>query len=123
MHEKEAVLLGSQAEFGSSACLRHLADILHNLRPALLGPAMEMTTLESLGQLRYALDAVARVVYDIFLDCGEEPKITGDLKELLHVAQEICQTPEVSWAKSVPLCSKRECVCAVCEMSNASLIQ
>ena len=99
MHEKEAVLLGNQAEFGSSACLRHLADILHNLRPALLGPAMEMTTLESLGQLRYALEALARVLYVLFLDCNEEPTIIDDLKELLRVAQEICQTPGVTWAK------------------------
>lgn len=73
--------------------------MLHDLRRTMQAPAMELTTLFSLGRLRYALASCAHILHMTFVEPQGAQEMTEDLKDLLIEVMRFCQYTETDMPK------------------------
>jgi hypothetical protein len=98
-HEHEIIHYGDKPDGHNAEWLKFLIDLLWTLQPALKGSSMLLTALESIGQLRYVLDALARVIYDTFLESQEDIAVTQELATLLKDVLWVCDQYKIPWGK------------------------
>ncbi|KAK7465937.1 hypothetical protein BaRGS_00037515, partial [Batillaria attramentaria] len=101
-HEKEAVdesrsRAGDESSFESQC--RYVKDLLHAVRMVLDSSPMELQTLTSLGRLRYALGAFARILHESVVKPEEHPAFTMQLKDLFIEASNVCAMSSTEWPK------------------------
>nr|KAG5687644.1 hypothetical protein BaRGS_008127 [Batillaria attramentaria] len=99
-HEKEAVdesrsRAGDESSFESQC--RYVKDLLHAVRMVLDSSPMELQTLTSLGRLRYALGAFARILHESVVKPEEHPAFTMQLKDLFIEASNVCAMSSTEW--------------------------
>lgn len=100
-HEEEIMIFGEHPKASDPDWLNHVKKVFYNLQPALCGPLKQLDSLHSMGQLRYALDALSRIIYETFLSEMEENEvvITSELEKLFRVAKEVCGETRATWGK------------------------
>ena len=79
--------------------LLSLADALHDLIRRQRAPSAVLSSLYSLGHLRYVLDACAHILHDTFVASEGSPNISEELEDLLSELQLACQNNATDWPK------------------------
>ncbi|KAK7494871.1 hypothetical protein BaRGS_00013998, partial [Batillaria attramentaria] len=99
-HEEEAVKAEGRASLSRDP-QQHLflSEMIHDLRHTLRSPSIELTTLYSLGRLRYTLDACARILHDVFVASGGTPVLTAELEDLLAEIELFLRHTKGDWPK------------------------
>ena len=95
-HEQDAL---TSADLSREEQLLSLADMLRDLIRGLRALPMVLTSLYSLGRLRYALNACAHILHDTFVAPGGLPVISEELENLLFELQLACQNDATDWQK------------------------
>ncbi|KAK7478894.1 hypothetical protein BaRGS_00029875, partial [Batillaria attramentaria] len=99
-HEQEAVRMeGKTSVTDDPRQQLLLAGMLHDLGRTLHGANTEMTTLYSLGRLRYTLDACTHILHDLFVMSDGFPVVTEDVQHLLQELQLVCHNANSKWPK------------------------
>ena len=95
-HEQDALTC---ADLSREERLLSLADMLRDQIDSLSAARGALTTLYSLGRLRYALDACAHILHNTFVTPGGSPVISEELENLLSELQFACQNDTTDWPR------------------------
>ena len=95
-HEQDALTC---ADLSREERLLSLADMLRDQIDSLSAAHGALTTLYSLGRLRYALDACAHILHNTFVTPGGSPVISEELEDLLSELQFACQNETIDWPR------------------------
>ncbi|XP_070190023.1 E3 ubiquitin-protein ligase rnf213-alpha-like [Littorina saxatilis] len=95
-HEQEAL---NSSTRDADTNLLSLAGTLSHLANALEPTPIMLTSLYSLGSLRYALDACVHVVYKAFVAPGTSGDMSDELEDVLTELQELCLNNTTDWPK------------------------
>lgn len=98
-HEQDALTC---ADLRREERLLSLADLLRDQIHSLSAARGALATLYSLGRLRYALDACARILRNTFVTAGGSPVISEELEDLLSELQFVCQNHATDWPRYAP---------------------